>query len=100
MAGSWGGGDYNESGGSELVYRDGQLLGGLTAGPSGEPTIDIHDVRGRAADAPRDVTRSDEMSRGDERDEPGTARVEADPPPRRALPRGDESAGGSARRSG
>jgi hypothetical protein len=42
MAGSWGGGDYNESGGSELVYRDGQLLGGLTAGPSGEPTIDIH----------------------------------------------------------
>ena len=42
MAGSWGGGDYNESGGSELVYREGQLLGGLTAGPSGEPTIDIH----------------------------------------------------------
>jgi hypothetical protein len=42
MAGSWGGGDYNESGGSELVYRDGQLLGGLTSGPSGEPTIDIH----------------------------------------------------------
>jgi hypothetical protein len=22
--------------------RDGQVLGGLTAGPSGEPTIDIH----------------------------------------------------------
>lgn len=42
MAGSWGGGDYNESGGSGLTYRDGQLLGGLTAGPSGEPTIDIH----------------------------------------------------------
>jgi hypothetical protein len=42
MAGSWGGGDYNESGGSELVYRDGVLLGGLTAGPDGEPTIDIH----------------------------------------------------------
>jgi hypothetical protein len=42
MAGSWGGGDYNESGGSELVYREGQLLGGLTAGPDGEPTIDIH----------------------------------------------------------
>ena len=42
MAGSWGGGDYNESGGSELIYRDGQLLGGLTAGPDGEPTIDIH----------------------------------------------------------
>ena len=43
MAGSWGGGDYNESGGSELVYRDGMVLGGLTSGPSGGPTIDIHD---------------------------------------------------------
>ena len=42
MQGALGGGDYNESGGSELVYRDGQLLGGLTAGPDGEPTIDIH----------------------------------------------------------
>jgi hypothetical protein len=42
MAGSWGGGDYNESGGSELIYRDGMVLGGLTAGPDGEPTIDIH----------------------------------------------------------
>src|SRR5262249_51986955 len=44
---SWGQGDrgaegYNDAGGSELVYRDGQLLGGLTSGPSGEPTIDIH----------------------------------------------------------
>jgi hypothetical protein len=42
MSGSWGGGDYNESGGSELVYRDGQVLGGLTAGPDGAPTMDIH----------------------------------------------------------
>src|SRR4051794_1385538 len=32
MAGSWGGGDYYESGGSELVYREGMLLGGLSAG--------------------------------------------------------------------
>jgi len=44
---SWGQGErgaegYNDSGGSELVMRDGQLLGGLTSGPSGEPTIDIH----------------------------------------------------------
>ena len=44
---SWGQGDrgaagYEDSGGSELVWRDGQLLGGLTSGPSGEPTIDIH----------------------------------------------------------
>jgi hypothetical protein len=42
MAGSWGGGDYNESGSSGLVYRDGQVLGGLTAGREGEPTIDTH----------------------------------------------------------
>jgi len=33
---------YNDSGGSGLVWRDGQLLGGLTAGPGGEPTINIH----------------------------------------------------------
>jgi hypothetical protein len=44
---SWGQGDrgaagYEDSGGSELSWRDGQLLGGLTSGPSGEPTIDIH----------------------------------------------------------
>jgi hypothetical protein len=44
---AWGQGErgaegYNDSGGSELVLRDGQLLGGLTSGPSGEPTIDIH----------------------------------------------------------
>jgi hypothetical protein len=44
---AWGQGErgaegYNDSGGSELVWRDGQLLGGLTSGPSGEPTIDIH----------------------------------------------------------
>jgi hypothetical protein len=44
---SWGQGDrgpegYEDSGGSELYMHDGQLLGGLTAGPGGEPTIDIH----------------------------------------------------------
>jgi hypothetical protein len=44
---AWGQGErgaagYNDSGGSELIYRDGQLLGGTTAGPGGEPTIDIH----------------------------------------------------------
>lgn len=44
---AWGQGErgaagYYDSGGSELVMRDGQLLGGLTAGPGGEPTIDIH----------------------------------------------------------
>src|SRR5919199_6793440 len=58
MAGSWGGGDYNESGGSELIYRDGQVLGGLTAGPSGEPTIDIHG--GDNPEKYKDVPRADE----------------------------------------
>jgi len=44
---AWGQGErgaagYYDAGGSELVMRDGQLLGGLTSGPGGEPTIDIH----------------------------------------------------------
>jgi hypothetical protein len=44
---SWGQGKrgaegYNDAGGSELYMHEGQLLGGLTAGPGGEPTIDIH----------------------------------------------------------
>lgn len=43
----WGQGDrgaagYPDAGGSELTWREGRLLGGLTSGPSGEPTIDIH----------------------------------------------------------
>jgi hypothetical protein len=45
--GDWAGGDrgiagYEDSGGSELVMREGQLLGGLTSDGSGRPTIDIH----------------------------------------------------------
>jgi hypothetical protein len=40
--GARGAAGYQDSGGSELTMRDGQLLGGLTAGPNGEPTIDIH----------------------------------------------------------
>ncbi|HEY3354676.1 MAG TPA: hypothetical protein VGQ83_15595 [Polyangia bacterium] len=44
---AWGQGErgaagYEDAGGSELTYRDGQILGGTTSGPSGEPTIDIH----------------------------------------------------------
>lgn len=44
---SWGQGErgaegYNDAGGSELYMHDGQLLGGLTSGSGGEPTIDIH----------------------------------------------------------
>jgi len=44
---SWGQGDrgaqgYDDSGGSELVWRDNELLGGLTSGPDGRPSIDTH----------------------------------------------------------
>lgn len=66
---AWGQGDrgaegYNDSGGSELVMRDGQVLGGLTSGPSGEPTIDIH---GGDIPADREKRSSDsETSRRDE----------------------------------
>ncbi|HEU4647614.1 MAG TPA: hypothetical protein VFS33_01045 [Gemmatimonadales bacterium] len=35
---------YGDSGGSELVWRNGVLLGGLTSDPSGRPSIDIHGV--------------------------------------------------------
>ena len=59
---SWGQGDrgaagYEDSGGSELSWRNGQLLGGLTSGPGGEPTIDIHAkppvTRGKVPKLPR-----------------------------------------------
>jgi hypothetical protein len=48
MAGEWGVGNTPVpeelmEGGSELVMRDGVLLGGLTAGPTGAPTINIHE---------------------------------------------------------
>jgi len=63
---SWGQGDrgadgYNDAGGSELVYRDGQLLGGLTAGPSGEPTIDIH-----GSDRPKTEEDADRKTTGED----------------------------------
>lgn len=67
MQGSWGGGDYNEAGGSELVYRDGILLGGLTAGPDGEPTIDIH---GGAKSEP-EQDQQDQQDQQDRREENG-----------------------------
>jgi hypothetical protein len=62
--GEWGGGDYDEAGGSELVYRDGVLLGGTTAGPDGEPTIDIHG--GRQPEAPEEGA-SDERTEAEDR---------------------------------
>ena len=55
---AWGQGDrgaegYEDAGGSELTMREGQVLGGTTAGPSDEPTIDIHggDVPPEAGEA-------------------------------------------------
>ena len=68
---SWGQGDrgaegYNDSGGSELVWRDGQLLGGLTAGPDGRPTIDIHDKRKPG----EEEQRRDSDERMDKREKP------------------------------
>lgn len=52
---SWGQGErgadgYNDSGGSELVMEHGEVVGGLTSGPDGRPTIDIH--AGRAEELP------------------------------------------------
>ena len=73
---SWGQGDrgaegYNDSGGSELYMHDGQVLGGLTAGPGGEPTIDIHGgdrtgVEKQAAEAKQ------QQAGSPTKDEPGT----------------------------
>jgi hypothetical protein len=74
MAG-WGQGErgaagYEDSGGSELVMRDGQLLGGLTAGPSGAPTIDIHDQGGPTGARPNAKPESREEPRPDAQREP------------------------------
>jgi hypothetical protein len=87
MAGSWGGGDYNESGGSELVYREGQLLGGLSAGADGEPTIDIHDG-GRAPSADSDTTGSGDydVSGGAEVVDRDALRLRGLPPAREGEP--------------
>lgn len=73
---SWGQGErgaegYEDSGGSELYMHDGQLLGGLTAGPGGEPTIDIHGRDRTGADEsaqPRDQRPPDDLAK----DEPDT----------------------------
>jgi len=51
---SWGQGErgaegYNDSGGSELVMREGQLLGGLDVGPSGAPITDSPSEEGTQA---------------------------------------------------
>jgi hypothetical protein len=47
---SWGQGTrgaegYDDSGGSELVPRDGELLGGLDVGPSGAPAPNLPQKR-------------------------------------------------------
>lgn len=87
MASSWGGGDYDESGGSELIYRDGQLLGGLTAGPDGEPTMNIHARGGRAPRA-----RDDAASAGSENDADDAAAIDPAELRLRGLPKGSGDA--------
>jgi hypothetical protein len=71
--GDWAGGDrgiegYEDSGGSELVMRDGQLLGGLTADGSGRPTIDIHGGDAGAGEAGQ----AGEAGEAAQRTRPGT----------------------------
>lgn len=56
---------YEDAGGSELTTRDGQLIGGTTAGPGGEPTIDIHS--GSEGEGARDARRAERRAeRSDE----------------------------------
>ncbi len=71
----WGQGErgaegYEDAGGSELTLREGELLGGLTAGPSGEPTMDIHgSPPARAPDAaPADARTPEAQEADDETD--------------------------------
>ena len=71
---AWGQGErgaegYNDSGGSELVMRDGQLLGGLTSGPSGEPTIDIHGGDSPDAHVKADAINPKAKERDDRKDQ-------------------------------
>jgi hypothetical protein len=95
MAGSWGGGSYSESGGSELEYRDGELLGGTTAGPDGEPTIDIHGGgRGEEGRGTRGETRAGASPEGSEQREPGGESEDRDALRLRGLQRGGEEGGG------
>jgi hypothetical protein len=77
--GDWAGGDrgiagYEDSGGSELVMRDGVVLGGLTSDGAGRPTIDIH---------------GGTESEASQQSEPNDA------PPR--APRGSDARGGDGR---
>jgi hypothetical protein len=60
----WGQGErgaegYEDSGGSELEWRNGQLLGGLTSDASGRPTIDTH-----GGDRPNAKASQDRSHRG------------------------------------
>jgi hypothetical protein len=77
--GDWAGGDrgiagYEDSGGSELIMRDGAVLGGLTSDGAGRPTIDIHGGASNPDTAEADRPESGERdtpsepgSRGDRR---------------------------------
>jgi len=64
---SWGQGErgaegYNDSGGSELVMREGQLLGGLDVGPSGAPITDNPSAEGAEAKPSRKPKQSGERT--------------------------------------
>jgi hypothetical protein len=78
--GDWAGGDrgiagYEDRGGSDLVMRDGILLGGMTSDGAGRPTIDIHSARPSDRDT-RDATRQDAEQRDEPRDESGSPKLD------------------------
>ncbi|HSQ28956.1 MAG TPA: hypothetical protein VLN49_03850 [Gemmatimonadaceae bacterium] len=78
---SWGQGErgaegYNDAGGSELYMHEGQLLGGLTAGPGGEPTIDIHG--GDTAGAEKHAANEQRPKRGRRSSKGGSRKKERD----------------------
>lgn len=69
---------YEDSGGSELVWHEGQLLGGLTSDPSGRPTIDTHGGD-RSKQHQADETGEEQSSEGGKR----SGRTERGSPRRR-----------------
>lgn len=92
MAGSWGGGPYDESGGSQLEYRDGELLGGTTAGPDGEPTIDISGRSGQqqGSRSASGESRSDAAPEESAQKEPGGEAEDRDALRLRGLQKGEQ----------
>jgi osmotically-inducible protein OsmY len=106
----WGQGErgaegYEDSGGSELVWREGQLIGGLTSDASGRPTIDIHggdrpeqpagkhadEAKGGAVAQERSDQRSGKDRRGPSRTGPAVSRrmIKRDEDTSQLLERGE-----------